>query len=327
MPIHPTRRQMIALTGAALLASPAYARGADPTQATGGRAFASHWRITGPAGADMDALRPAVEQIIAMVDRQMSPWRADSELSRFNAARRESPASGDLARVAGAALEIARASDGWFDPTVGPLVARWGFGPISTADAGQLGRWQGLSVAGDHLAKDAPGLSMDLCGIAKGRALDLIAAHLQAAGIGDALIDLGGELSALGSHPSGRDWQVAVEDPRPDHGGGAAGMRLPGGMAVATSGLGAQGYDIGGDRYSHIIDPRAARPVAGRLASVSVLAASAMRADGWATALLAAGADRGPELARAQGLAALFLFGDDAGLARMTTGGFDRYLI
>jgi thiamine biosynthesis lipoprotein len=320
MPIHPTRRHMIALTGAALWAGPARAK-TRATQTIEGRAFASHWRITAPAS--MERHRAAIAALLANVDRQMSPWRGDSDITRFNTHRTESPVSQGTATVARTALDIARASDGWFDPTVGPLVAKWGFGKIAGTDAGH---WQGVTAGDDSLRKDRPGLTMDLCGIAKGYALDRVAAYLLDAGAQNFLIDFGGELHAEGHHPSGRIWQIAVEDPRQNADGPAAGLRLPSGMSIATSGLRAQSYALGGHNYGHIIDPHRARPMDGTLASASVMDASAMRADAWATALAAAG-DAGPALARARGIIALFLFQANGVLTAQTTGGFDRHLI
>ena len=329
MPTHMIRRQMIALTGAALWSgaaraeAPALLAGANPVETIEGRAFASHWRITAPAGTGITHYRAGIERLLARVDREMSPWRDDSDLFRFNAATQECAVSHDVALVARAALDLAQNSGGAFDPTVGPLVARWGFGRISGLESG---RWQGLAVGDDSLRKDQPGLTMDLCGIAKGRALDLMAEHLLTAGAADFLIDLGGELKSMGLHPAGRDWRVAVEDPRAARDGAAAVLALPSGLAVATSGLRAQSYDLGAHRYGHIIDPQSARPAEGRVASVSVLSGTAMLADGWATALLAAG-EAGPKIARANSIAALFLLTDKAGLSVITTGGFDRHLM
>jgi len=329
MTIRPTRRQMIALAGAALCAgsaraqAPALLTGARPVETLEGNAFASHWRVTLPAGSMVESHRAGLEQLLVQVDRQMSPWRSDSEITHFNAAHREAAVSPAVARVARAALDIARRSGGAFDPTVGPLVAQWGFGRISGSGAGH---WQGLSAGDEVLAKDEPGLTMDLCGIAKGHALDLMAGHLLQAGYSDFLIDLGGELKSSGSHPAGRDWHVAIEDPRLTSDGAAAGLRLPSGLSVATSGLRAQSYGLGGHRYGHIIDPHTARPAEGDIASVSVFDRSAMRADGWATALVAAGAN-GPEIARSNDIAALFLVDTGEGLRAETTGGFDRLMM
>lgn len=326
MPVHPTRRQLIATGGAfaSTLLLPGLVHARSPVEVMEGRAFASHWRITAPAGQGIERHRAAITALLAGIDAQMSPWRADSEVTRFNEGTgAESPASAETALVARAALDLAGASGGWFDPSVGPLVARWGFGPIRGSEGAD---WRGLSVGEASLARDRPGLTMDLCGIAKGRALDRVLALLRDAGIADALVDLGGELSSLGQHPAGRDWRVAVEDPRPDTPGAAMGLRLPKGLAVATSGTRAQSYALGAHRYGHIIAPRDGRPSEGRFASVSVLAESAMIADGWATALMAAG-DGGPDLARARGLTALFLAIGNGAIRPETTGGFDRHLL
>lgn len=321
------RRSVLALSGAGLVAAalpgwaeaPAVLRGAPATETLEGAAFGTAWRVTVPAGSGAGRLRAPIAAALDRIDRRMSPWRADSEISRFNAAGTGSrPVSPETASVARAALDMAAASGGAFDPTVGPLVARWGFGPI----AGEAGSWQALGAGDGTLEKDAPGLTLDLCGIAKGYALDRVAA-LVAETANDALVDLGGELRAHGRHPSGRRWRVGVES---GEGPALAARLVLDGRAVATSGRTVQGYDLGAHRYSHIIDPATAAPVEGPLLTVSVLADTAMEADGWATACLAAG-DRGPALAEARGLAALFVFRDGAGLRTQTTGAMGAVLV
>lgn len=102
--------------------------------------------------------------------------------------------------MARAALDLARASDGAFDPTIAPLVGRFGFGPITEGAPG----WAALRVGHKSIAKPRAGLTRDLCGIAKGRALDRGVLLLAGRGHDDLLIDMGGELAALGRHPSGR---------------------------------------------------------------------------------------------------------------------------
>ena len=319
--IRPTRRSFLALGGAALLS--ARAAWAEGIEAISGAAFGATWHAAAPAGSGLAALRPEIEAIFAEVDRQMSPWRADSEISRYNTgAAGRHPVSAETAEVAAAALALTSESGGAFDPTVGPLVARWGFGPI----AGQGGDWRGIGVDPAALTKRAPGLTLDLCGIAKGRALDRAMARARASGHRALLFDLGGELAALGSHPSGRPWQVAVEDPR-GQGAAPAVLRLHAGMAVATSGLSAQSYAAGTRRYGHIIDPAAAAPAEGALRSVTVLAPTAMEADGWATALFAAGARAGPDMARSQGISTLFLLSDGSALRQIRTGGIAEVLL
>lgn len=321
---HPLKRRDILLAGgaAALLtglalrpSAPTVARGAPATEVIQGPAFGTTWTVRLPSGKAAPV--PRIESLLAAIDAEMSPWRADSTLTALNhAPAGRHPLSPELALVTGAALHLAETTGGAFDPTVGPAVARWGFGPIATGVAG----WQGLSVDGESLHKaDAP-LTLDLCGIAKGRALDLMATALLEAGQPDFLVELGGELIARGAHPSGRPWRVGVEDPRPGTEGLAGTLKLD--RAVATSGIKANGYQLGAHRYCHIIDPATQTPVPGTPASVTVLASQAMTADGWATALMAAGPD-GPALARAQGIAALFLFDDAPGLRAETTGAID----
>lgn len=312
------RRRLLAL-GAACLAAPAVARGAAPVGLLKGAAFGTGWRITLPAGVPTQDLRRHVETLIADLDLAFSPWRADSVLSRFNAGGALDMSVGaDLAKVTQAALAIAAKSNGCFDPTVGPLVARWGFGPI-TQGAARPGGWRGLAADDRHLERVDTALTLDLCGIAKGYALDRLAALLMDIGHDDLLIDLGGELAARGRHPSGRVWQVGIEDPRPEVEGLAGRIGLDG-VSVATSGIRANGYDIGDRRYSHIIDPMTQEPVEVALCSVSVVGSSAQDADAWATALMAAG-DKGPALARDRGITALFLFREGAGLRHVATGG------
>ncbi|MCR9110676.1 FAD:protein FMN transferase [Marivita sp. XM-24bin2] len=298
----PSRRAFIAGLGATL-ASPALGR-ASPLGHLSGSAFGTHWRLSSPDGPALRELRPPLEALFHEIDREMSPWRIDSDLSRFNASTSGVPASAELVRVTRAALAVARDSQGTFDPTVGPLVARWGFGPIHD---GAAPNWRGLSASAGHLAKRSPGLTLDLCGIAKGRALDRAVELARDRGMAFALFDLGGELRALGRHPEGRDWRVAVEQHSPIQDAPIV-LHLPADMAVATSGLDAQSYGLNGRRWGHIMDSTAGNPVDGKLRSVTVLAEDAMTADAWATALFAAGDETGPQLARDQGIAALFLF-------------------
>ena len=322
------RRRFLALTAAGALApvvAPAVARGAAAASQIAGSAFGTGWSVTLPAGTKSQALHQRIEALLAELDLTFSPWRPDSLLSRFNAG--EAPAmsvGGELAGVTASSLAIAEASDGYFDPTVGPLVARWGFGPIDHGDASPEGR-RGLSVDNDHIVRSAPGLTLDLCGIAKGHALDRVSGLLRDFGCDDFLVDLGGELAAHGHHPSGRDWQLGVEDPRPGAEALAGRLRLDG-MAVATSGDRTNGYDVGPRRYSHIIDPATQEPVETTLASVSVVMPTAGAADGWATALMAAGAG-GPDMAKRHGIAALFLFRSGSALRAATTGTIEQYLV
>lgn len=308
--MHLTRRTFLG-TGLAFAAAPA----AAGTAVTGGPAFGSYWRLTAPEGAPLGPATAAITRIVARIDAALSPWQAGSEVSRFNAAPEGLDGSRDFRDVAALALGIARETGGAFDPTVGPLVARYGFGPIFAA---RPGTWEALDLDGGRLTKTAPGLSFDPCGIAKGHALDLMRAALVQAGLPDFLLELGGEVAARGRHPDGRAWRVALD-------GAPVALALPGG-AAATSGRLAQSYEVAGRTYTHIVDPGTGAPVAGDVLSVTVFGADAGRADALATALYAA-AEHGPELADRLGLDALFLVADGPAPRLLATGGAgDRIL-
>lgn len=298
-----TRRQALGLlAGTTLLPGTALADGLDGIS---GRAFGTDWQLIAPRDADLGAIAASITDLFSTIDGQFSPYRADSLVSQFNAdTTRTAMQDTSIVRVTRAALDIARQSEGAFDPTVGPLVARWGFGPITQGGAPN---WRGLTAGPKEVTKTGSDLTLDLCGIAKGWALDEAARIARDHGLRDFLFDIGGELLAQGVHPSGRDWRVAVEPETSDRLSPAI-LRLPSGSAVATSGIQAQSYRLQTKTYGHIIDPRSATPVQGRLRSVSVVAQDAMTADGWATALFAAGDEAGPEMADALGLAALFVF-------------------
>jgi thiamine biosynthesis lipoprotein len=320
------RRRFLALAGTALLfaKTPALARGAAPVKQLSGAALGTGWRAVLRDDADTSGLRERLAGTLDAIDRAFSPWRADSVIGRFNRGDAEEAAVPDaVVGVARSALAIAEASGGRFDPTVGPMVARWGFGPIGRGEIRPDG-WREIRAGNGHVARSSLGLTLDFCGIAKGYALDRMVADLLDAGHADFLVDLGGELAARGRHPSSRDWHVGIENPLPDRDGVEGVLRLDG-MAVATSGDRRNGYDLAGRRYSHIIDPSTGEPVSGAPASVSVIMPSALDADGWATALMAAGG-AGPDLARERDIAALFLFRDGGALSRVATGAFERHL-
>lgn len=309
-----TRRLFLAMAAGAALSGPRTAFAAA-VETIGGDAFGSYWRLSLPAGADPETAREAIEAVVAEIDALFSPYRPDSELSRVNRHRGESACalSAEMRLVLDAALAVSRASEGAFDPTVGPLVRRFGFGPVEgTADASH----RDLRLVAGGLEKGVARLSVDLCGIAKGRALDRAGAALDALGARDWLLDLGGEVLARGRHPAGRHWQVAVE---PVGRTAPVVLRLRD-RAVATSGTAAQAYEFDGRRYGHVIDPARGAPAEGGFDTITVAAATGMEADAWATALLALEGARAVAMAGALGIDALFV--PRVG-APVMTGGFD----
>ncbi len=273
-----------------------------------------------PEGVARESVAAAIRERLDDVNSKMSTYLPDSELSRFNthAGTEWFPVSRETATVVAAALEVARQTGGAFDPTVGPLVDLWGFGPgggrdrvptdLAIALRRALVGHDRVRVRDDGLAlrKAATDVRLDLSAIAKGYAVDRIAEYLSSLGIEDHFVEIGGEIRATGEKAAGLSWRIAIESPRREgraaHAGSVFDLRD---RAVATSGD-YRNYRLVDDR-SHTIDPRTGRPVTHRLASASVFAPTAMEADAWATALMVLGPSEGYNLACERDLAALFI--------------------
>ena len=272
------------------------------------------------AELDRDALANEINARLADINRLMSTYQLGSELSRFNnsSATDWFLVSPQLIAVVAAAQTVSAASAGAFDVTIGPLVNLWGFGPTPSAEdipsAGDIQAararvgWRQLDVQSEPpaLRKSRADLYVDLSAIAKGYAVDQLAALLESYGVEDYLVEIGGELRGRGVNARGEPWQIAIERPDPSQRAAFQVVSLRD-IGMATSGDYRNFVEIDGQRYSHTIDPATGRPVGHRLASVTVLAQECMQADAWATALLVLGPERGLELAEQQGLAALFI--------------------
>ena len=301
-----------------------------------GPTMATRWSVLCDVDPQLDqnALRNALAAAVERVDQQMSPWKPDSDLMRLNRATPGEWVSlpPEIMAVLARALEIARLSDGAFDPGVGALVNAWGFGaerddPDAAAirvarQWGQPPAHQSLELylAAGRARKHADAL-FDLCGIAKGYGVDQMTAVLQAHGVAHALAALDGELRALGTQASGEPWAVAVESPEPGR-RAARGVIELADLAVATSGDYRRRVQIGDARLSHTMDGRRAAPVNNGVASVTVLATDCMSADAWATALLVAGPAEGMALAQRMRLEALFIVRREERWVEMGLGRF-----
>lgn len=275
-------------------------------------------------GFDTGAVQAALQAAVDEVDAQMSTWKPDSDLMRLNAAT-----VGDwvavperLTEVLRLGLEIGRASNGAFDIGMGDAVMAWGFGPEAAAPeciraamaAPRRPAHEVLEIDGAHVRTSAP-IALDLNGIAKGYGVDRLAEILRDRGIADALVGIDGEMRGLGLRPDKQAWTIAVEEPD-------AKRRTPHSIltlqdaAVATSGDYRHWVEVQGRSLSHTMDPTRGAPLIASPASVTVVARTCAEADAWATAFMVLGPERGSELARKQGLDALFLLRDNAGHAR-----------
>lgn len=287
-------------------------------QSLSGATMGTYYRLQADCPVRLEVA--AVDQRLREFNAVFSTYEPESELSQLNLAdnRQWRVVSAGLMRVLEAASEITSESGGAFDPTVGALVNLWGFGPqdkpiVPNAEVLAAALAQtGFSVV--ELDPGLPGLrsaarrTIDLSALAKGRAVDELAATLVDLGCTAALVDIGGEIRVFGNSPTGRAWRLAIEQPGQMLEGSQPlpVMALTGG-AVATSGDYRNYRELDGKRLSHLIDPRTARPIGHGLASVTVWHAEAMWADGYATAISVLGPEAGQALAKRAKLAVAML--------------------
>jgi thiamine biosynthesis lipoprotein len=258
--------------------------------------------------ADAPQARAITQDVFDAIDRELSSWRPDSALAAVNRAAgtgRPTPVPPDFAAVFRAALALCAESDGAFNPLVGPVMHAWGFNgaapqPARPSDAElaaalALADWRSLSPR--SIALPAADMQLDFGAIAKGYAVDLAWARLKAAGHTNLLVDLGGNLRALGEAAPGRGgWRTGVRNPFVAN--ALVGQFLMrDGEAAATSGNYERFVEIGGLRYAHIMDGRTGHPVTG-MAGVTVIAPDATTADGLSTTLFILGPQRGADLLR-----------------------------
>lgn len=276
-------------------------------------------------------LKKKIDEELTRVNALMSTYDPNSELSRLNSHQSEEPfpISADTAKVLRLALEIAQKTNGAYDPTVGPLVNLWRFGPEDRpekvpsdeeiAAARQRVGWDKIKIVelpgSDSqqpqyaVVKSDPNVYIDLSSVAKGFGVDCVAELLTQNHYKDFLVDVGGELRSSGKNVAGKDWSVGINSPVLTDNSLAKTISLSD-KAIATSGDYLNFYELDGVRYSHIIDTQTGRPITHKTASVSVIDDSCMTADAWATALLALGAEQGKPLAKENGLHVIFLVRD-----------------
>lgn len=294
---HPTRRAVLAFAAGTFVVSAAgglfrragsLVRRSLPVMGT----FADIAVVHDDRAAAERAIDAAFAELLA-VDREMSRFRADSDVGRANrdAARHAVDVSAATASVLALALRVADASDGAFDPCLGRAVRLWDVTrrhapPSAEQVAALAGRRLyeslDLDVAHRRVRFADADVSLDLGGIAKGWAVDRAADALRRAGITRAFVNVGGDLVALGRSQDGDPWRVGVADPlRP--GELLTTLDLEDG-AVATSGDSEQHFDVDGRRYHHLLDPSTGAPRATTSHSLSVTAATCALADASATA-------------------------------------------
>lgn len=317
--------------------------GGPEQQNLNGQTMGTYYSVKYVADSSLSApenLQKEIDRLLEEVNDQMSTYRPNSELSRFNQSREVNkpfPVSAATAKVVKEAIRINQLTDGALDVTVGPLVNLWGFGPegrITKAptDEELANRrvWTGinnLSVKGNSLIKSIPELYVDLSSIAKGYGVDVVAEYLESQNIKDYMVDIGGEVRTSGNNGKGNPWRIAIEKPS-DSGMAQSAQEIikPGNMSIATSGDYRNYFEQNGVRYSHTINPKTGRPITHNLVSITVIAQTCMSADGFSTGLDVLGPEKGMEVAEKLNIPVFMIVKTKDGFEERYSPAFKAYL-
>jgi thiamine biosynthesis lipoprotein len=241
-----------------------------------------------------------IDSLLAVFNNSLSTYIEDSEISRFNRQDTLQFESAYFYPILKSSDKVYNETQGAFDPTVGPLVNLWGFGPggPQLKDSVNIEKMLPLvnfkAVSYDSLeVRKKEGMYLDFSAIAKGYGVDVIADFLSSQGIEDMLVEIGGELVAKGVNDKGELWKVGIN--RPEELGRAdqlVSIIALDNKALATSGNYRNFYEADGMKISHTIDPATGRPVKHGLLSATVIANDCMAADAYATAMMVMGTEK-----------------------------------
>ncbi len=337
---------MLALSGALLLTGcdkPPVQPGA-PAWTAEGKTMGTFYRVT-VADAPPEALVGLKEQISQLLEQdnhELSTYQSDSSLSLFNQYTGTDPQRipTGMADIISTALRIGVKTEGAMDITVGPLVNLWGFGPdkqpVKFPDQQHIDAARQLvglrhlklseDIQGQWLQKDLPGLYVDLSTLGEGYATDHVASLLEKRGVNRYLVSVGGAVISRGLSAAGQPWRVAIQRPTDKEAAAQAIVDLQG-HGISTSGSYRNYYELEGKRLSHIIDPATGRPIEHKLVSATVIATTAMEADGWDTGLMVLGTERAKALALREGLAVYLISKTADGFTTWMSPQFKAFLV
>jgi thiamine biosynthesis lipoprotein len=273
-----------------------------------GTTMGTTWSLkSAQAGEDV---RRRVQEHLDRREAVLSHWRKDSAVGRFNqvSSKDWQPVPQELVAVVKLARRIADDTEGALDITLAPVIEAAGFAPPA-GPATTVTGWRHLQVRDEPpaLKKAVPELRINVSSVTEGFVIDELAEMLKARGLKNFLLEVGGEVCAAGMAPGGRSWWAGIQDP-----GAAQGevlQQVPvSDLALSTSGT----YRHQKDGRSHLIDPRTLLPVTHELASVTVLHPSCALADGYATALMVLGPERGRTVAERLGLRVIWIAQEQA---------------
>jgi thiamine biosynthesis lipoprotein len=285
---------------------------------------------------DLEDARRQVASVLADIDAKMSNYRDDSEISYLN--RQETAdwlhTSPEIITLLTIADHVYRHSEACYDLTVKPLFDLWGFSGHENRvpedrEIAELMPHIGMSLleidsARQRIRKKDPKIKIDLSSIAQGYSVGQVAQQLDALGIDDYLVEIGGEMMVKGRKANGEDWRIGIETPTPAGRGlqKIIDIKEAKGAAVMTAGTYRNFFEENGHSYSHILNPKTGRPVTHRLRSVTVVHDDPTWADAWDTALLCAGETQAMQIAEAENLKVLLIYEKDKKLQEYASTAF-----
>ena len=309
-----------------------------------GKTMGTFWRVSvvGIDNARADQLRQKVQQQLDADDQLLSTWKNDSALMRFNHSSSLTPwpVNEAMADIVTESLRIGYKTQGAMDITVGPLVNLWGFGPdkqpVKTPTQAQIDVAKArtglafLSVINrsgrQYLQKSIPDLFVDLSTVGEGYAADHLARLMTEEGSSRYLVSVGGALVSRGMNADGQPWRVAIQKPT-DRENAVQAIVDINGHGISTSGSYRNYYELDGQRISHVIDPQTGRPITHKLVSVTVIAPTALEADGWDTGLMVLGPQKAQQVVREQGLAVYMIMKEGDGFTTWMSPQFEAFLV
>ncbi len=279
-----------------------------------------------------------IDSIFHAVDVSVNLWVDTSVISKVN--RNEEVKLDsifvDNFRIA---QEAASLSDGYFDPTISPIVAAWGFSykhgdtitPQLIDSLKQLVDYRNIRIDEGKVVKANPAMTLDFNAIAQGYTSDLIASFLDSRGIKNYLVDTGGEIMARGEKPNGQPWIVGIEKPADNWDSEQVvhtriALRDKG---LVTSGSTRKYVERNGKRYSHCIDPKTGYPVEHNVLSVTVLAENSVWADALASICMVMGMEKSlPLIESMNGVEAYYIYvNEQNALETFATDGFAKLVV
>ena len=303
---------------------------------TMGTTYQVLWVDPADRAIDPATLQKQIDARLAEINVAMSTYDPASEISSLNQQTKASRVgiSANFYQTLLISKRVFDQSGGYFDPTVGPLVDLWGFGPegriLKRPSAAQVKEvmtqvgFDQIDLSVNNQVLKPAGVHLDLSAVAKGYGVDQVAGVLAAQGIASYFVEIGGEVQTRGLKPDGSKWIVGLEAPVVGEVSIESALALTN-QALATSGNYRNFYEVDGETYAHTINPLTGNPARNRLLSVSVLSDRCAVADAWATALMSMGEDKALKVAQENQLTTQMLVADGDKIKTRVTGNFEQY--